>query len=51
MTPEVVREDGRLGVDRLALMPPQARQSGFPQAEFAEFIRANAPSVIGARPR
>jgi probable F420-dependent oxidoreductase len=51
MTPEVVREYGRLGVDRLALMPPGARQAGFPQAEFAEFIRANAPSVIGARPR
>lgn len=51
MTPEVVREYGRLGVDRLVLMPPRARRAGFSQAEFAEFIRANAPAVIGARPR
>lgn len=51
MTPEVVRAYGRLGVDRLALMPPRARRAGFTQAEFAEFIRANAPSAIGACPR
>ncbi len=51
MTPELVRAYGRLGVDRLALMPPRARSAGFTRAEFAEFVRANAPAATGARPR
>ncbi|HEX4221138.1 MAG TPA: LLM class F420-dependent oxidoreductase [Pseudonocardiaceae bacterium] len=51
LTPEVVREYGRLGVDRLVLMPPLARDHGFGLAEFAEFVRANAPARLGARSR
>lgn len=46
VTPEVVRAYARLGVHRLLLMPPNARTHGFTQADFAAFIRANAPGNL-----
>ncbi|HJP76723.1 MAG TPA: LLM class F420-dependent oxidoreductase [Pseudonocardiaceae bacterium] len=46
LTPEIAQAYGRLGVHRLLLMPPKARTRTFTQAEFAAFIRANAPGNL-----
>lgn len=51
ITPDVVREYARLGVDRLLLTPPGTWDPGFGRADFAAFLRANAPAVIGAGSR
>jgi len=51
ITPDVVREYARLGVDRLLLTPPGTWDRGFRRADFAAFIRANAPAAIGAGSR
>jgi hypothetical protein len=44
MDPETVAEFGRMGVDRLVLMPP----AGASVDELEEFVQANAPERLGA---
>lgn len=46
LTPELVREYGELGVQRLIVMPP----GHLSPADVEAFIRANAPDRLGATP-
>jgi probable F420-dependent oxidoreductase len=52
LDPQVVSDYAELGVTRLAVVPPRAfwMRADFPLDELDDFVRANAPERLGAKP-